>query len=65
MAAFFKNKLRKFNEMRSEIEEEDLMDLAGAEEPESLAGEQKTFWLKFGRHYGTSRRVYLLMVAGL
>lgn len=65
MAAFFKNKLRKFNKMKSEIEEEDLMDLEGAEEPESLAGEQKTFWLKFGRHYGTSRRVHLLMVAGL
>lgn len=60
--SFLKNKIKKYKEAKSKIEEEDRLDLAMAEEPESLGEEQKKFWAQVGRHRRSIRRHRLLFI---
>lgn len=62
MMSFLKNKIKKYKEEKSEIEEEDRLDLAMAEEPETLEAESRKLWAQIGRHRRSIRKHRLLLI---
>lgn len=60
--SFLKNKIKKYREVKEKIDEEDLLDLDMAEEPESLEEEKEKLWTKLGRHRRSIRKHRLLFI---